>query len=263
MRQWMGGIRCLMLLGLLMLAGCASQGPISGGEDETGALGAERRDSPATLYVQMGIAYLNEGQPAVALQKLKMAISLDPDNAEEHNVIAILYERLGNTKLAEKHYTQAAMLDPRDPYIRNARGSFFCKQERFAQAQSEFESALSNPLYSTPWVAMTNAGLCAERGGDPEKAENYYRRALTVNDNYFQALLRMAELSHRQGNHLSARGYLERYNGVAEPSAASLWLGVRIERSLDDRQRAHDYGKELLEKFPDAPEVQKLRRAGW
>ena len=250
----------LSLLVPLLIGGCATQGPINE-QDATGDLGSNQRESPAKIYVEMGIAYMREGRPAVALQKLKKAIAVDPKSAEAHNVIAILYERLGKQELAGEHFARAVQLEPQDPYVRNARGSFFCNQGQFQEAEAEFESALSNPLYPTPWVAMTNAGLCAERSGDMIKAENYYRRALSANEQYFQALYQMAELSLQQGNFLSARGYLERYNAVAEPTAGSLWLGVQIESRLGDFGKAREYQRLLLEKFPDAPEVQLLNKS--
>jgi type IV pilus assembly protein PilF len=254
------GLRPLNLLVLVLLGGCATQGQIQE-RDATGDLGSIKGESPAKIYVEMGIAYLREGQPAVALQKLKKAIAIDPANANAHNVIAILYERLDKQELASEHYARAVQLQPQDPFIRNARGSFFCNQGQYQEAEAEYQSALSNPLYPTPWVAMTNAGLCAERSGDLVKAENYYRRALSANDAYFQALYQMAELSLQQGNYLSARGYLERYNAVADPTAGSLWLGVQIESRLGDFGKARDYQRLLLEKFPDAPEVQLLNQS--
>lgn len=251
----------LVFLALFLISGCATQGQISQDQDATGDLGKEQKDSPAALYVQMGIAYLREGQTATAMKKLKTAISIDPENAEAHNVIGIVYERLGEMDLAGEHYANAARLQPQNPYIRNAQGSFFCKQGQYGKADLEFESALSNPLYPTPWVAMTNAGLCAERMGDLVKAEQYYRRALISNERYFQALYQMTELSLNQDNPLSARGYLERYIEIAPTTPASLLLGVQIEQKLGDRQQALKYRALLLDQFPDSLEVQLLHQS--
>lgn len=242
---------------LFMLGGCAT----TGGGDATGNLGVERGESPAKIYVEMGIAYMRDGQDAVALKKLRRAIEVDPENSDAHNVLGILYERLGETEQAARHYDRAAALDPRDPYIRNARGSFFCKQGRYETALQEFDLALDNPLYPTPWVALTNAGLCSERAGDRAKAETYYRRALTANQRYTPALFQMAELSFEQQNHMSARAYLERYHSEVQATAASLWLGVRVEQSLGDRVKAVEYKRRLLKEFPDAPEIQALNQS--
>lgn len=243
---------------LMLISGCATQGTVG---DTTGNLGVERRYSPAKIYVEMGIAYMREGQDAVALKKLRTALEVDDKNPEAHNVIAILYERLGESGRAATHYDTAAKLDPRDPFIRNARGSFFCKQNLYDQADDEFQKALANPLYPTPWVALTNAGLCADRAGNKEKAEGYYRRALSANDRYSPALLQMAELSFVQDHQMSARAYLERYHGEVAATATSLWLGVRVEQKLGDRQKAVEYKRRLLKEFPDAPEIQALNQS--
>ncbi|MEJ2619777.1 MAG: type IV pilus biogenesis/stability protein PilW [Candidatus Thiodiazotropha sp.] len=243
---------------VVMLSGCATQQKST---DTTGSLGREKRDSPAKIYVDMGIEYMRDGQSAVALKKLKKAIDVDDDYPQAHNVIAILYERLGNSQLAGVHYEKAIKLDGQDPYIRNARGSFYCKQDRLEDAESDFQQALANPLYPTPWVALTNAGLCRERAGEPSKAENYYRRALTANPKYASALYQMAKLSLAQNKDLSARAYLERYHGVSKPSAASLWLGIQIEKRLKDLAKADEYKGILFSQFPDAPEVQMLYQA--
>ncbi len=244
---------------VLLLGACAGQ-ETRQEQDNIGDLGRSTQESPADIYLQMGIAYLQDGQLAIALKKLKKGLVIDTDNAEIHNVIAILYERLGEMQLAETHYGTAVKLQPKNPYIHNARGSFFCKQKRYQEAKDEFERAVSNPLYPTPWVALANAGLCAERADDKTLAESYYRRALSSKKDYPLALYQMAEASLDQGNYLPARGYLERYNSVAQPTAGSLWLGVRIEHALGGREQAAAYKKLLRDKFPDAPEVQLLNK---
>ncbi|PUB85288.1 MAG: type IV pilus biogenesis/stability protein PilW [gamma proteobacterium symbiont of Ctena orbiculata] len=197
----------------------------------------------------------------VALQKLNKALEVDEKSPEAHNVIGILYQQLGEIDRAGKHYDRAVELDARDPYIRNARGSYFCRLGRFSDALEDFEQALANPLYPTPWVALTNAGLCVERAGDEAKAENFYRRALTARPTYPIALFKMAEISLQQENDLSARAYLERYHSEIKPTAASLWLGVQVEKRLRDMAKSTEYRRRLLKDFPDAPEVQLLYQA--
>jgi type IV pilus assembly protein PilF len=251
--------RGILLAFAVLLSACATTP--SSTNDTTGNLGVERRESPAQIYVEMGIAYMRDGQDGVALKKLRRGIDVDPGNPDAHNVLAILYERLGENELAGKHYKRATDLAPHDPYIRNARGSYLCKLKEFDSALQEFELALDNPLYPTPWVALTNAGLCAERSGDSDKAERYYRAALTANSKYSPALFQMAELSFEQRNDMSARAYLERYHSAKPPNAASLWLGVQVEQRLGDRVKAVEYKRQLLKDFPDAPEIQALNKS--
>ncbi len=247
--HWIAG-----LVLAVMLSACATQG----GSDATGSLGAVQKNSPAKIYVEMGMAYMRDNRNAVAMQKLKKAIEVDDSYADAHNVIAILYEKLGEGDLAGKHYDRAVSLNPKDPFIRNARGSYNCRLGRFEAANDDFERALSNPLYPTPWVALTNAGLCTERQNEIDKAENYYRRALTANPKYAPALIQMAGISLERKNNMSARAYLERFHSESKPTAASLLLGIRIERSLHDMAKAQEYRTQLIQEFPDAPEIQSL-----
>ncbi|MES9943681.1 MAG: type IV pilus biogenesis/stability protein PilW [Candidatus Thiodiazotropha sp.] len=251
----MGGYLSYLLLAVSILSGCATQQQSS---DATGNLGQEKRNSPAKIYVEMAMAYMRDGQSAIAMQKLKKALEVDDRSADAHNVIGILYQQLGEIDRAGKHYDRAVELDARDPYIRNARGSYYCGLGRYSDALQDFEKALANPLYPTPWVALTNAGLCVEREGDDAKAENYYRRALTASANYPTALIKMAEVSLRQEKNLSARAYLERYHSEVKPTAASLLIGVQVEKRLRDLAKSKEYRRRLLREYPDAPEVQSL-----
>lgn len=243
----------------ITLLGCGGIDSYKDSEDETGELGRIKKDSAAEIYVKLGIAYMREGQYAIALRKLKQGLAADPKSADAHNVIALLYERLGEGRLAEEHYIRAVQLEPDNPFVRNAWGSFLCQQKKYAEAEAQFKRAVQNPLYPTPWVATTNAGLCARRAGDMAKAEQYFRQALTVNARFPVALYHMAELSYEQDNYLSSRAYLERYLAVADHSARTLWLAVRVEDRLDDQNAVASHKMLLRAKFPDAPEVQLLR----
>jgi type IV pilus assembly protein PilF len=254
-----GGYLIYLLPAVLLLSGCVALQQKN--TDATGNLGQEKRDSPAKIYVEMGMAYMQEGQTAVAMQKLKKALEVDERSPEAHNVIAILYQRLGEIDRAGKHYDRAVQLDSRDPYIRNARGSYYCRLGRYTDAIVDFEQALANPLYPTPWVALTNAGMCVELSGDEAKAESFYRRSLTAKPTYPPALIKMSEISLRQEKYLSARAYLERYHSELKPTAASLLLGVQVEKLLGDLEKSNEYRRKLLNEFSDAQEVQLLYEA--
>ena len=243
-----------LLVLALLIAGCQTAGV----RDDAGALGVQTDESPADIYVQLGLAYMREGRYDIAMRKLKHGLELDPRHAQANNVLGVLYERLGEHEQAADYYQKALRLAPKNPYIRNAWGSFLCKRGRYSEADEQFNLALQNPLYETPWIALTNAGICARKVPDLAKAERYLRKALTLNKTFPSALYQMALISHKQGKGLSARAYLERYLAVAEHTPASLLLGVRIERSLGNRDAEASYELLLRKKFPDAPEVLEL-----
>lgn len=229
-------------------------------DDQTGDLGRNQPQSPADIYVNLGLAYMREGQPAVALRKLKYGLELDPRNAQAHNVIAILYQELGDDALAGEHFQRAAALAPKDPSIRNNWGRLLCVQRKFAEADEQFQRALQNPLYESPWVALTNAGICAQLAGDQAAAETYFRQALSANGRFAPALTQMTQLSYQRGDYAAARSFLDRYHQVAGHNPQSLLLAIRLERQSGSPGQARIYEKQLREHFPDAPEIVQLNR---
>jgi type IV pilus assembly protein PilF len=249
------------LLVLATLAtGCASQAsrPDNGAES-TGGLGQLRGPSPADVYVKLAAEYLRERNFSEALKNGKKSIIVDPTNAEAHTVLALVYERLDEVELATRHYDEALKLDPRNPYTLNAYGAFLCNERRFQEADQHFLAAVQNPLYQTPWVALTNAGVCADDAGTPEVAGNRLRQALQMNPRFAPALLRMAQVSLADGQFLSARAYLQRYNEQAPHTAQSLWIGIQTERQLGDYGQANAYERLLKSRFPDSEQAHYMK----
>jgi type IV pilus assembly protein PilF len=245
-----------LLVAVLLLAGCGKLGTKSG--DNTGALGTEAPSSPADIYVALAGEYYARGQMDVALQRANQALEEDSNSAKAHSINALIYQRLGETAKAEDHFKRAVELDPKDPSIRNAWGTYYCGQKRYPEAEEQFKQALANPLYATPWTALTNAGLCAKAAGDRAKAQGYFRQALAGNPNFGPATLALADLDLAQGDARSASALLTRYFKSSPPTAQALALGMRVEQQLGNKKAAKSYQTVLKQRFPDSPEAKSL-----
>jgi len=221
-----------------------------------------RGNEVAEANYRLGVAYLNQGDFARALEKLNKASDADPGFAPTYAALGLLYHRMGQPVEAEQQFKRAINLSPRDGVIQNAYGSFLCQQNRFEEAEQTFLKAAENPLYETPEQALTNAGTCALKYNQTEKAEAYFRRALEKNPKVPIALLQMSQMSYDQGNYLSSRGYLQRYLAVANHTPNSLWLGIRIEQQLGDRDALSSYALLLKNNFPDSEEAKLLQQSG-
>lgn len=254
-------VSLILIAGLIAATGCRQSSIRSDGTDDTGRLGQVRRASPADVYVQLAAEYLKTGQYAIALQNAKKGVAVDPRYSTAFTLLGVVYQRLGELSQAEAAFGKAVALDPKDPYALNAYGGFLCGNGQQAQAQTMFARAVSNPLYEMPWVALTNAGMCAEQLGQLAEAEGYFRQALEGNAEYPPALLRMANLSFEQGNSLSARAYLQRFSEVQEHTAESLWLGIQTETLLGDRDQVASYSLLLRSRYPDSRQVQLLNES--
>ena len=105
---------------------------------------------------------------------------------------------------------------------------------------------------------MTNAGMCAEMKGDLALAEANLTRALKLQPDNAQAMIKLAGLKFRQGKLEEAQRLLARHSEIAQPSAESLWLGVRLERKSGNRTQEAAYGLQLRKRFPDSNEARSL-----
>jgi type IV pilus assembly protein PilF len=120
----------------------------------------ERR--PTDLYVLKGVQYLENGRLDVAVEDLKHAIELDEGNAEAHNALGVAYERLNQADEAERQYQRALALDENHFAAANNYGRLLCAEGKYDQAMKRFQSVIDSLSYPTPWLALTNAGLCAK-----------------------------------------------------------------------------------------------------
>ncbi len=77
----------------LLLSGCATSTPKTEGSEFT--------RSRADNYVQLGIEYAQQGNYETAFTKLQEALEIEPDFANAHHVIALVYNRIGDKQQAE------------------------------------------------------------------------------------------------------------------------------------------------------------------
>ncbi len=245
-----------LILTAFLLAGCAGQQSTGSASPETRA---SNEDNPqARIHTELGAGYFARGQYAVALQELRKAHEADAGYAPAYNVLGLVHGDLREDKQAEENFRRAIELSPNYSEAHNNFGLFLCRRGRLPESLQHFEDALANPLYATPEKALANAGVCALEKGDLAKAEVYFIRALKRAPNQNSALVGMAEVHFRNGRWLAALGLLRQAGGAQELGAQALWLGVRAERRMGDRDAEASYAAQLRRRFPESLQTQWL-----
>lgn len=252
-------INGLIVGGLIfLLAGCVTSPP--SGSPETRS---SNEDNPsARLHTELGASYFQRGQYAVALQELRIALAADSNYAPAYSMLGLVHAELREDKEAEGHFRRSIELSPQYSEAHNNFALFLCQSGRRDESLKHSEQALANSLYATPEKALANAGNCALEKGDIAQAEIYFTRALKRSANLATALLGMAELHFRQGRWLAARSLLRQYSAqfadLASLGPQALWLGVRVERKLGDREAEASYGSFLRRSHPESNQAQWL-----
>jgi type IV pilus assembly protein PilF len=212
------------------------------------------------INARLAMEYLKRDQLQVAQQKIEKALQQNPKDVSVQLSAGLVYERLRDNRQAEKHFRQAVRSDPANPEAQNALGAFLCRNNQQAKGQEMFAKAAANPLYRTPFVAYTNAGVCARSAGNLEDAERYLRQSLATGVEYPEAFAQLAGVLHERGSDLQARAFVERYLAVAPATPDMLLLGHDIELALKDDDAAAGFRERLIKEFPNSEQAQAAEK---
>lgn len=210
-------------------------------------------------YVQLGLSYLGSGQRDQARFNLLRALELDRNAPNALHAMALLYQTEGEVELAEQHFRRALAQDRNFTMARFNYARFLYVERRFDDARAEFLRVTQDTNYTRRADAFVGLAQSEMRLGNNEAGQAALTRALTLNPNQPTALLEAAELAWSDDNPSASRNYLNRYEALAQQTARSLWLGVRLAWANNDPNRAASYGLALLEIYPDSPQAEQYR----
>lgn len=219
----------------------------------------------ARIHTELGSMYFQDGNMAVALEELQIALDADSGYAPAYNVRGLVRTVLRETDGAAEDFRRALRLAPDDPEINNNYGWFLCQTGQERQSIVYFLNAVKNPLYSTPDRAYTNAGACALKAGDLEGAERYLQQAVRLSkDGGLPARVELANLNYRRGALEEARRLINEALQVMEPATPeALWLALRIDRKLGNRQGESAFAAQLRSRYPGSREYQEFLKGNF
>jgi type IV pilus assembly protein PilF len=224
----------------------------------------EVRREPASAEEQvevnlaLGVGYLQENRPDLAIDALQRAIDVQPRSAEAHGAIAVAYYQEGSVELAEEHHQRAAQLAPRNGEIQNAYAVFLCLQNRWEDADAYFQRAVAALPRNVRVDVLLNAARCARGAGDLSGAERNFRSALEIDPMHADALRAMMDISIRTDEFRNGRAFWQRLEGAVQVQADDLLACYMIESELNDAAAADDCAGRLRRQFPGSPAATRL-----
>jgi type IV pilus assembly protein PilF len=215
---------------------------------------ASKEEAKARSHTELGQEYFSFGRTNVALDEARTALKIKPGYPPAYHLMGLVYVELKQDALADEAFRQALSGAPRDPEFSNSYGWFLCTRKRVSEAMSRFAESTSNPYYQHKTRPYTNAGLCMLENNEVDRAGALFAKALEVDPSNSEALYRLAEVGYRRGNYRSAHGLLIRYHQRFDPSARSVWLGLRAARRLGERHSETSYAQQLRGRFAGSKE---------
>ncbi|MBU2709972.1 type IV pilus biogenesis/stability protein PilW [Zooshikella harenae] len=243
--------KALLFTGLLawQLTGCVS----TGGKEDID------REKAAESYVNLGIAYLRQGDIENARAKLERALKYDSGSARALSVLALTYHQDGEVELAEKYFRKALWEDRSNAETNNNYAAFLYDIERYQEAAEYFQKAANNTDYTERSRSFENLGLTQLKLKDKEGAEASFRRALRLNKELSRSHLELSNLLYEQSNYSEAREHYKAFTQLASQDARSLLIGIQIAKAFNDNDRMASYGLQLRKMYPGSSELKQYQ----
>ncbi len=257
------------LAGALLLAGCAAQ------QGQGGAPGAAPKgdlmtdsDEPevrkrAKIRLELAVGYFEQGQTAVALDELKQSLVLDPTFPEAYNLRGLVYMRLGDMALAEDSFRRSLALNPRDADVSHNYGWLLCQLGRHGESEQAFGQAMASAVYANRAKTLMALGLCQVRSGKASDAESNLARSYELDPTNPVTAYNLTQLLYRRGEIGRAQFYIRRLNNSELANAETLWLGIKVEKRMQNLEAMDQLASQLKKRFPQARELSSFERGAF
>jgi type IV pilus assembly protein PilF len=255
----------MLLLGLSSMYGCAANrlsGQDAGQEIVTDSDEPEPRRR-ARIRLELAVGYFEQGQTTVALDELKQSLASDSSYPDAYNLRGLIYMRLNDFKFAEESFRKALDLNPRDSSVLHNLGWLLCQQAKYAEASQTFARVLSNPLYGERAKTFRAQGLCQVRAGQRADAEASLLKSYEFDAANPVTAYNLATLMLQRGDFARAQFYIRRLNNTELANSESLWLGIKVERRMENRDAMLQLGAQLVKRFPQSIEAGHYQRGAF
>ena len=217
----------------------------------------------ARRYLALAVLYFNDGKTTIALDTLKQSIAADPQWFESHNLRGLIYARLNNIPLAEDGFKRALALNPDAASVQHNYGRLLCKQSRRSEGLAMFARALANPLYGDKAKTWMAQGECQLEAGQRAQAETSFLRSYELDAKNPFTGYNLALLLFQRGDLQRSQFYVRRLNNSESVNAESLWLGIKVERKLGNKDSLAKWGAQLKKRFPQSREAWAFERGNF
>lgn len=256
---------------VLLLAGCVNTrttttGLVGSGADSGTTVVTdvdENNRRRARLRMELAAGYFEQGQTSVALEELKQVLTIDPNYADAYNLRGLVYMRLEDAGLAEDSFRRAVAINPRDANTRHNYGWLLCQQSRYGDAAQQFAAALAVPSYTDRAKTLMTQGVCELKAGQRQQAERSLQQAYELDAGNPVIGFNLASVLAQREEWSRAQFYIRRVNNSPSANAETLWLGIKVERKLNNREAVAQLGGQLQRRFPQSREAMAYERGNF
>ncbi|OOG37872.1 type IV pilus biogenesis/stability protein PilW [Polaromonas sp. A23] len=253
---------------VVLLAGCAGTPGASSGTAGGRPEIMTESDEPdsrrrARIRLELAANYFQQGQTNVALDELKQALATDPTYADAYNLRGLVYMRMNDNALAEDSFRRAVTLNPRDGGALHNYGWLLCQQKRYSESIALFGRAVAIPQYADQAKTLMAQGICQISAGQAAEGERSLSQSYELDAGNPITGYHLSRALFQRGDLTRAQFYIRRVNNSDLARAETLWLGIKVERSLGNREAMLQLADQLKKRFGQSSEAAAYARGAF
>lgn len=252
---------------LLVLSGCATPqgGVTASGERQDLITASDEPDTRkrARIRLELASSYFEQGQTSVALDEIKQSLAADPNYVDAYNLRGLVYLRLNDIPLSEDSFKRALALNSRNADVAHNYGWLLCQQSRYTESNAFFAQATGNPTYPGKARTLMVQGVCQMRAGQNAEAERTLFQSYELDPNNPVTGYNLANVLYARGDLTRAQFYIRRLNNSDLANAETLWLGIKTERKLNNRDTVAQLADQLKKRFAQSPQAASYEKGSF
>ncbi len=199
----------------------------------------------AGYNVQLGLAYLKQGNMPRAKRKLLTAVKQAPNSPDANAALGYYMEKTGEIERAKYYYQKAMALAPGRGTQLNNYGTFLCRRGEYTEAENYFLKAVNDVQYEHTSGAYENAGLCSLAAQKEDKAEQFFKKALEQDPYRKQSLIELVKLGMKRHQDSVALAQLQKHPEIVLRSKELLALAIQAAHQAKHVELEENYRRSL------------------
>ena len=172
---------------------------------------SEKDKDQAVLHYEIAVQNLVKS-PQIALKEADDALGFDPENAEAWHIKAlVLHQSFQRLEEAQTAFAKALVLKKDFSEAHTNLGNLYMDQKRYDDAIAQYQIALGDVMYRTPYIPQGNMGWAWFRKGDSKQAIELLKAALSVNPKYCLGELWLGQIYEAGNNTGESCKYFARF----------------------------------------------------
>lgn len=204
----------------------------------------------AQIRLELAANYFQAGRLDVATEEVGQALAANPNYADAYGLLGLILMQNRDWAKADVAMRKAIDLNPQDGNQIHNYGWLLCQQKNFEAAQQWFDKALQQPAYREQAKTLLAKGMCYQQAGQLDQAYQAMFKAYEMDIGNPSTAYNLANLLWEKGDSQKAQFYIRRLNNTQQASAESLWLGIKIDRSLREDIGVRQLADQLQRRFP-------------